>query len=92
MCLVVRKQNFVSCKQHIHMPSAQSDKNVVIHLLENIKVKLSTVTITFLFMFSNTMLVINAGIHKILVIIANREYPDQTASEKAVWSESFLFA
>ena len=30
------------------------------------------------------MLIIRAGIHKTLVKIANREDPDQTASEKAV--------
>ena len=29
-------------------------------------------------------LVISAGIHKMLVRIANREYPDQTASSEAV--------
>ena len=38
----------------------------------------------FLFMFSNKMLVIRAGIHKMLVKIANREDPDQTASSEAV--------
>ena len=32
-----------------------------------------------------------AGIHKMLVRIANREDPDQTASSKAVWSGSALF-
>ena len=39
---------------------------------------------TFLFLFSNKMLVFRAGIHKMLVRIANREYPDQTASSEAV--------
>ena len=34
----------------------------------------------FLFMFSYKMLVMRAGIHKLLVRIANREDPDQTAS------------
>ena len=38
---------------------------------------------TFLFLFSNKMLVIKAGIHKILVRIANREDPDQTISSEA---------
>ena len=33
---------------------------------------------------SNKMVVIIAGIHKILVRIANREDPDQTASEETV--------
>ena len=34
---------------------------------------------------------IRAGIHKMLVRIANREDPDQTASSEAVWSGSALF-
>ena len=38
------------------------------------------------------MLAIRAGIHKILVRIANREDPDKTASSEAVWSGSKLFA
>ena len=33
----------------------------------------------------------NKIIHKMIVRIANREDPDQTASEEAVWSESALF-
>ena len=37
------------------------------------------------------MLGIKAGIHKLLVRIANREDPDQTASSEAVWSGSALF-
>ena len=37
------------------------------------------------------MLVIRGGIHKMLVRIANREDPDQTASSEAVWSGSALF-
>ena len=37
------------------------------------------------------MLVIMAGIHKMLVRIANSEDPDQTASSEAVWSGSALF-
>ena len=32
-----------------------------------------------------------AGIHKMLLRIANREDPDQTASSEAVWSGSALF-
>ena len=39
---------------------------------------------TFLTLFSNKMLVIKAGIHRMLVIIANREDPDQAASSEAV--------
>ena len=37
------------------------------------------------------MLVINAGIDKMLFRIANRDDPDQTASWEAVWSSSTLF-
>ena len=37
-----------------------------------------------LFLISNKILVIRAGIHKKLVRIANLEDPDQTASEEAV--------
>ena len=43
--------------------------------------KCSKISNTFLFLFSNKMLVIRAGIHKMLFRIANREDPDQTASE-----------
>ena len=39
---------------------------------------------TFLTLFSNKMLVIKAGIHRMLVIIANREDPNQAASSEAV--------
>ena len=46
--------------------------------------KYSEISNTFLFLFSNQMLVIRAGIHKMLVRIANREDPDQTASSEAV--------
>ena len=40
--------------------------------------------ITFVFLFSNRMLGFMARIHKMLVRIANREDPDQTASSEAV--------
>ena len=46
--------------------------------------KCSKISNTFLFPFSNKMLVFRAGIHKMLVKIANREDPDQTASLEAV--------
>ena len=40
---------------------------------------------TFLFLFSDYMMwVIKAGIHQVLVRIANREDPDQTATTEAV--------
>ena len=41
------------------------------------KLKCSKISNTFLFLFSNKLLVIKAGIHKMLVRIANREDPDQ---------------
>ena len=46
--------------------------------------KCSKISNTFLFLFSNKMLIFRAGIHKMLVRIANREYPDQAASSEAV--------
>ena len=39
---------------------------------------------TFLILFPNKTLVIRAGTHKMLVRIANKEDPDQTASSEAV--------
>ena len=46
--------------------------------------KCSKISNTFLFLFSNKMLVFRAGIHKFLVRVANRDDPDQTASSEAV--------
>ena len=46
--------------------------------------KRSKISNTFLFLFSNRMWVIKAGIHRMLVRIANREDPDQTTSSEAV--------
>ena len=46
--------------------------------------KCSKILNTFLFLFSNKMLFIRAGIHKMYVSPANREDTDQTASEEAV--------
>ena len=43
--------------------------------------KCSKISNTFLFLFSNKMLVFRAGIHKMPVRIANREDPGQTAEE-----------
>ena len=53
--------------------------------------KCSKTSNTFLFLFSNKMLVSRAGIHKTNVRIENREGPNQTASSEAVWSGSALF-
>ena len=44
----------------------------------------SHVLVLILFLFSNKMLGFRAGIHKMLVRIANGEDPDQTASSEAV--------
>ena len=52
--------------------------------------KCSKVLKTFLFLFSNNMLIIRARIPKMFVRLVNREDPDQTCSE-AVWPESVLF-
>ena len=41
----------------------------------------SQISNTFLFLFSNKLLISRAGIYKMLVTIVNREDPDQTASE-----------
>ena len=45
--------------------------------------KFSEILNTFLFLFSNNMLVFGAEFHKMLVRIANSEDPDQTAFSKA---------
>ena len=46
---------------------------------------------TFLFLFSNKMLLMRAGIHKVFVRITNKEDPDQTFSlEKNVFFRSSL--
>ena len=42
------------------------------------------ILITFLVLFLAKMVIIKAEIHKMLVRIANREDPDQTASSEAV--------
>ena len=46
--------------------------------------KCSKISNIFLFLFSNKIFVIRTGIHKMLVRIANREGPDQTASPEAI--------
>ena len=46
---------------------------------------------TLLFLISTKILVTRAGIHKILVRLADMEDPDQTASSEAVISGSALF-
>ena len=46
---------------------------------------------TFVFLFSNKMMVINARIYKMLVRITNREDPDHIDSSEAVRAGSALF-
>ena len=46
--------------------------------------KCSKILNSFIFLFSNKMLVIRAGIHKMLVGTAKGEDPDQRASSEAV--------
>ena len=52
-------------------------------------VNVEKVANTFLFLLSNMLLVIRAGVHEMLVRIANRKVPDQTASSDC--SEFALF-
>ena len=47
---------------------------------------------TFLFLFSNKMLVIRVGIHKKLDRIANRDDPEQTSEAVRSWSVLFVKA
>ena len=68
-----------------------SDSNVEVFVKQKWNVmknsyygKYSKISNTFLILFSNKMLVSGAGIHKILVILANREDPDQTASKEVL--------
>ena len=46
--------------------------------------KYSKTSSTILVLFSNKMLVVKAGFRKMLLRVANREDPDQTASSEAV--------
>ena len=46
--------------------------------------KCSKIWNTLLFLFYNKLVAIRAGINKMLVRIANREDPDQTASSEAI--------
>ena len=68
------------------MSQAFSSAAVVIGAL---RVKCSKIGTLFC-LFSNKKLFFRAEIHKMLVRIANREDPIQTASSEAVWSGSAL--
>ena len=46
-------------------------------------VKFSKISKTFLVLFKNNILVVEAKFHKMLVRIANREEPNQTDSSEA---------
>ena len=53
--------------------------------------KCSKISNTFLFLFSNQMLVIKAGFRKMLVRLTNREDLDHSAFAEAVESGSGLY-
>ena len=50
----------------------------------NVYGKCSKISNTFFILVSNETMVIRAGNHKLLVKIAKRDEPDQTASEESV--------
>ena len=74
------KPAFAVCEQQRH----RSACGAVLFDQHKCYSKCSNISNTFLFLLSNTMLVFRAGIYKMLVRIANREDPDQTASSEAV--------
>ena len=92
----MRESIFLSNSRKYPNDISSWNKDIQYHI-QPIKHTLSTLWIkyskkkhnTFLFLFSNKMLVIGAGIHKILVCIANREDPDQTASSDSVCFDLF---
>ena len=49
------------------------------HMIKDIYGKCCKISYTFLFLFSNKMLVIRDGDHKILGLIAKREHPEQAS-------------
>ena len=68
---------------HVKMPHCWKSHALAhfISVLIDITLTLS-ISNTFLFLFSNKMLFIKIGIHKMLIRKANREDPDQTALKK----------
>ena len=54
-------------------------------------VKCPKILNTFIFKFSNKMLFIRAGIHKMLVGIANREDPDYTDLDLTLFGKQVVF-
>ena len=59
------------------------EAHMKINLITPIIMVYAPILKTSLILFSNKMLVIRAGISKTLVRVANRENPDQTASESS---------
>ena len=74
--LLLKKQSNLGLLYLLGLFGRQLCQNFRTFTVEDLKKVLNT----FLFLFSNKMLVIKAGIHKIFIKIANREDPDQTAS------------
>ena len=74
----------VFMQKYEFMTIARVSPDMVLTFTINIYGKSSKILNTFLFLFSTKMLVIRDGINKMLVRIANREDPDQTASSEAV--------
>ena len=66
------------------MSKAQGPEEYVPYPLLRDLQKVSKILNTFFFLFSTEMLVIIAETHKMLVKVAHREAPDQTASSYAV--------
>ena len=64
--------------------SSSSSTSSCLQIKKVVYGKCSKISNTYLFLFSNKMLVFKAGIHKLLVRVANREEPDQTAFSEAV--------
>ena len=70
-----------TCAQYMNRPPGELKEKAWAYSRYSKCYKISN---TFVFLFSSKMMVSRSGIHKILVKIAYREYPDQTASEEAV--------
>ena len=80
---------------NLQQPFLNQQKEDITRTSDNTYSKCSKILNTVHFLFSEKIWVIRAGIHKMLVRIANREDCEQTASSEAsseaVWSGSSLF-
>ena len=76
-----KKINFWVCTLN-KRPDPNEGCDMLCHFLNYSKCP--QISNTFLVLFSSKMFVIKAGIHKMLVKIANKGDPDQTASSEAV--------